>query len=452
MLTSLISDDFDFFVGTNAGKGTTKKDGKSVPNTGNYNNFLGSHAGVSNTTGYYNNFLGPYAGRSNTTGYSNNFLGRSAGEKNTTGYSNNFLGYFAGYANTTGYYNNFIGYAAGYDNKSGKGNIVLGGGADVSLPGNTNEIVIGSGKFNSSGGIIWSQDRNKGKGSNTVKLGDSNTTGLWLGETKIADRTGLWLGETKIADRNGVISPLGIVYEKATNAGGYSINDNFLRFGDGKEERLRVKKINPKGGGRVEPKEIDVDLFSYRKEAYINKDSVNINFGEVKNIYEITLSGDHEKGSKDDGNTYCWVGNEGKHGIFVGREIGPSVASEISESKNGVSPTRINCDGHAVTGGNSSKTITISNPSSTSYLSDCSNAKRTSYGFDYKSVQRPFSDGRPRYVLEHLSEKNLTFNVFSSHHVTHHTETNARFKCELKIKYYKDIPSKNGGYWVAKTY
>ena len=63
------------------------------------NTFIGEDAGKV-TTGNYNNFMGSLAGYSNTTGSDNNFMGYGAGYSNTTGNNNIFIGDFAGYHET----------------------------------------------------------------------------------------------------------------------------------------------------------------------------------------------------------------------------------------------------------------------------------------------------------------------------------------------------------------
>ena len=86
-----------------------------------YKNETGNY----NTTGDYNTFIGYHAGYSNTTGFRNTFIGNAAGLYNTTGYQNTFLGNYAGYNNQTGHTNTIIGRKAGFSNK-GNGNVFLG--------------------------------------------------------------------------------------------------------------------------------------------------------------------------------------------------------------------------------------------------------------------------------------------------------------------------------------
>jgi hypothetical protein len=80
----------------------------------NFDTFIGSYAGYSNTIGFNNGFLGYRTGYSNTTGSYNSFIGAGAGYFNTTGSYNSFIGRSAGHSNITGSRNVFLGYRAGY--------------------------------------------------------------------------------------------------------------------------------------------------------------------------------------------------------------------------------------------------------------------------------------------------------------------------------------------------
>jgi hypothetical protein len=103
-----------------AGNSLLVGDNAGAANTGSFNSFFGTGAGVNNTFGNQNSFVGTGTGTSNRTGSSNTFLGASAGSGNTTGSYNLFVGRTAGYGNTTGSYNTIIGTNAnvGADNLS----------------------------------------------------------------------------------------------------------------------------------------------------------------------------------------------------------------------------------------------------------------------------------------------------------------------------------------------
>ena len=105
----------NIFAGDSAGASTTGGD----------NAFVGTRAGMTNTTGYNNSFFGTDAGRSNTTN-DNSFFGRSAGYDNSTGTQNAFFALDAGRFNTTGSQNSFFGYSSGRANTLGGQNSFFG--------------------------------------------------------------------------------------------------------------------------------------------------------------------------------------------------------------------------------------------------------------------------------------------------------------------------------------
>ena len=98
---------------------------------------------------------------------SNNFLGSNAGLSNTTGSNNIFFGFDSGSGNTTGSHNLMFGWRAGRITESGVFNtassnsIFIGGNTSSHASTSSNEIVIG--------------DAARGKGSNTVVIGNSST-------------------------------------------------------------------------------------------------------------------------------------------------------------------------------------------------------------------------------------------------------------------------------------
>lgn len=113
-----------------------------LQSTGEYNTFVGSRAGSSNTEGYHNTFVGFESGSGNVGGMLNTFLGYASGRSNNSGYANTFLGYSAGSENTTGQWNTCVGYYAGAGNINGVGNVFLGSSAgDASVDGSDNCFV-----------------------------------------------------------------------------------------------------------------------------------------------------------------------------------------------------------------------------------------------------------------------------------------------------------------------
>ncbi|MBC8173190.1 MAG: tail fiber domain-containing protein [Chitinophagales bacterium] len=138
-------------------------------NTGTYNTFTGSNAGINNTSGSSNSFFGAGAGYSTISAFSNTFIGRDAGRLNTYGFGNTFSGHNTGYDNDNGSYNSFYGYGAGNDNVDGDYNTYIGSNAGV------NNI---SGSYNTFSG--YDCGFNTTSSSNTMSgyfAGYWNTTG-----------------------------------------------------------------------------------------------------------------------------------------------------------------------------------------------------------------------------------------------------------------------------------
>ena len=128
------------YYGVNAGK----------INTGSKNVFVGTDAGITNTTGTNNTFTGygvggnlncisitctsigssnsiygSLSGNENYSGSSNSFFGAMSGNKNASGNSNVFIGTNAGKINTLGSNNTYVGFSAGGAN-NGARNIFIG--------------------------------------------------------------------------------------------------------------------------------------------------------------------------------------------------------------------------------------------------------------------------------------------------------------------------------------
>ena len=126
----------------------------SAFSTGNYNVFVGSGAGHSNTSGRRNTFVGAAAGYSNDNDQINTFIGSESGYSNNAGWGNVFVGDTAGYSNTSGSENTIMGgYMTGYENTSGWGNVFLGNYSGQSnTEGDKNTFIgYGSGEFNVTG-------------------------------------------------------------------------------------------------------------------------------------------------------------------------------------------------------------------------------------------------------------------------------------------------------------
>jgi hypothetical protein len=167
----------NIFLGSSAGLANT---------TGNFNTFLGSSAGSKNTTGGSNTFVGALSGVDNTTGVFNTFVGMAAGLNNIDGLSNSYFGYDAGRSNTTGDNNSFFGYRAGRSNTS-SGNSYFGYSAGASNADGSANAVFGNLAFTnattgSSNAIFGFAAGNNSTGMNQnsffgARAGLSNTSG-----------------------------------------------------------------------------------------------------------------------------------------------------------------------------------------------------------------------------------------------------------------------------------
>lgn len=144
--------------------------------TGGTNTAVGVATLSSNTTGGSNTALGAAALVSNTVGNYNAALGESALNSNVSGSQNNAFGNSALYDNTSGAYNTAIGYQSLSTNNTGSHNIGIGDTTATQGAADTNEIVIGSGVT--------------GNGSNTVTLGNSSITGLYIGPLSLSTING----------------------------------------------------------------------------------------------------------------------------------------------------------------------------------------------------------------------------------------------------------------------
>jgi hypothetical protein len=188
-----VEDSVNTFLGTNAGYTTTTgldnvfigEDAGALNVTGNYNTYVGTHAGhgvlgSQNTiighsggdasvggnasdnimigagvgtyidatgggsNGSFNVLIGDdVAGEMGFTGFNNVVNGFQAGASLTGGSQNGFFGYQAGYANTSGSYNIYFGPSAGLNGTTGNGNVEIGYQAGIHITGGADNILIG---------------------------------------------------------------------------------------------------------------------------------------------------------------------------------------------------------------------------------------------------------------------------------------------------------------------
>jgi len=150
------------FLGTFAGLGVT---------SGNYNTLIGISAGDSITTGLNNTVVGANAGGSVAAGNFNTILGSAAGASHT-GQQSTFVGALAGNTGanqsvcvgynsgrfTTGLNNTFVGTSSGNNVSTGGSNICIGYNAGALIGAGSNNTLVGgwSGSSNLQSNVVIS--------------------------------------------------------------------------------------------------------------------------------------------------------------------------------------------------------------------------------------------------------------------------------------------------------
>jgi trimeric autotransporter adhesin len=204
VLTGIANGAHNVAIGNNALKART---------VGSNNVAIGRLAGGSDADdfGSHNILIGESAGLNiNNTGTSNNvMIGQSAGTAITNSYKNTFVGNAAGSTITTGYQNVAIGNNAGLGDgataQTNQRSIFIGDAAKASANGNDNEIVIGK--------------STTGKGSNTVTIGNDDTTDFYITEgTQATLHTGTVSGSATSTGSFGAIQSAGNITPKVDNS------------------------------------------------------------------------------------------------------------------------------------------------------------------------------------------------------------------------------------------
>ncbi len=151
-------------------------------NTANDNTFVGTNAGVANTSGNQNVFSGFQTGFANTTGGSNVFVGYNAGQANIDQSYNTFVGANAGYSSDVGG-NTLIGYSAGSNTNSSTGYGIVATGYDA---GRSNSTGTFNAYFGANAGFNGSLT-NFTTGSDNTYLGNGagSSTNLTSGSNNI---------------------------------------------------------------------------------------------------------------------------------------------------------------------------------------------------------------------------------------------------------------------------
>ena len=167
-------------TGTNAGADEVIAIGAGAgnANTGQYNVFIGTHVGITNTSGHDNTATGMYALIKNTSGYQNTATGTNALSQNSTGNFNTANGSVTLYDNTAGSNNTANGYHA-LIATTGSNNTAVGSQAGTGVSSGNNNTVLG-----------YSTQVPVGSADNQVRVGDANVTyaGVQVAWTVTSDK------------------------------------------------------------------------------------------------------------------------------------------------------------------------------------------------------------------------------------------------------------------------
>ena len=182
--------DKNVFVGTKAGLDNT---------SGRLNTFVGNDSGANNTTAASNTFIGQSTAYTNTTGQYNTAVGDQSLFSNTTASSNTAVGYQALYSQTTastgqnlgigyqagyttnGFYNTFLGYISG-KLSTGNQNTFLGHGSGNAMTSGSKNTILGMYTGNQGGLDIRTSSNNivlsDGDGNPRVVVDSSGNVGI----------------------------------------------------------------------------------------------------------------------------------------------------------------------------------------------------------------------------------------------------------------------------------
>jgi hypothetical protein len=164
------------------------------------NNFIGRYAGYNLGMGVRNTGIGNLSLYNITTGSSNTGIGASSLNSTTTGTYNTSIGAFSLVSNTTGTYNVGLGPWAGQV-------FYTSTGSSGSLKSPTYGIYIGyspAGASNTETNAIVIGKQTRGKGSNTVVIGNTSTTNTYLQGITTYGTTGGYV--RKVAEATATLS------------------------------------------------------------------------------------------------------------------------------------------------------------------------------------------------------------------------------------------------------
>lgn len=165
----------NLFVGIGAGY--------NAANTGSDNTYVGTNAGLANTSGSANTFTGRGAGVIHTTGSENSFYGAGSGRNSTSGTFNTFIGNLSGQGTVDGFENTAVGYRAYSSSPAGTNNSIFGANAALMLDSAELNVVVGA----ASAGNLEIGNRNVIIGARTLPNAVEGHELVLLGNQSDAD-------------------------------------------------------------------------------------------------------------------------------------------------------------------------------------------------------------------------------------------------------------------------
>ena len=223
----------------------------SIVSGGNYNSAFGKDALLNTTTGDMNTAVGRSALKNNITGQGNTAVGDRGLEANSTGNNNTGIGIGALYSNINGGFNSGVGHDALVLNTSGSYNSACG---NSSLSNNTTGTYNTGLGYNSKVSVVNAVNQTviganaDGQANNSVTLGNSDVTAVYMAEDKGATvyAAGLNLNSFLITATSTIL----------TLSGDLTINS---------DERLK-DNIQPLGSTLNKLHQIEGKTYSFKKD------------------------------------------------------------------------------------------------------------------------------------------------------------------------------------------
>lgn len=203
--SSAIPEGYNIILGRGAGNFTMGSTATSV-SQGSYNIVMGRDSGTTITTGNHNVLIGRQVGDLITTAVGNTFVGNYAGSQtgaSITGDANTAFGYFALAGIRGGFNNTAVGYQTADAITSGARNTAIGDNAFGDLTTSNFGVAIGylAGKSTSASASVTSAEDSIFIGRDTRPNANTETNQIVIGTTAIGNGSNtITLGNTSITD------------------------------------------------------------------------------------------------------------------------------------------------------------------------------------------------------------------------------------------------------------